>query len=361
MDNFGDICDESVNNSLPHFIVLSYDGIVETRNWKKLVFLGIVGAVLTVGFLFLLKNDTRFNPVDQDTKLSFVDKGAKEEDRDAPVLKSWPLAVLTPAKNLSDTNSITASELKDFFTKKLEIFSNFSSNNLLYESQNSGESSGDVQKMSDSEIFDKMWPKEYREGLRDLEDTMIKDGFIKPEHKSRMASDGDMFAFYKTTLEYARSKLWVSEKEYKNLLHGVTVVLPEIVGREKAGLRLQKNSKAPIPGRQRVVGGAGTVLMRDILDGLFYVFSFAEPANAAWFRDIDCYKDDIPIYPIPGPNLWSFCCNCGLLCTPKGCIFFDDCGPEGAFCNKPLGCLNLACRVWPNAIWSPITGSCGCG
>ncbi len=290
-------------------------------------------------------------------------------------LRVWPLIDTTkPQKNISDNIRITSHDVERIVKEKFEMFQNQVKNGFSEKTGVFGEQMTEISAMSDSEIFEKMWPKGYRTELRKMEEIMMQDGFVKQNEQSPMASDEDMFDFYKTTLNYARHKQWVSKENYTNLLRGLTEILPEILGREKASLRRggRDTSSIILPGGQRLTHDTSDTLVDSIIEGLSYVFSFAEPANAAWFRDIDCYKDDIPFYPIPGPNLWSFCCNCGMHFQMVGtkCVphYDRDCGADMSHCNfdacapgRPLGCLNLACGVWPNAIWSPLTGICGCG
>lgn len=352
---------------------------MDTRHFKKVSFIGFLGLVAAIVFFFSAKNSKDIPP-GNDTKLSFVYEDV-EKNRDtvpklkSPKLKAWPLTPLSPRTDiLSDNKGITGSDVKNFFSKKLDVFQNQGQDNSSYFKQNLNNIQENVLKLSDSEIFEKMWPSVYRSDLRKFEEFMMQDGFINSSERSPMLSDEDMFDFYKTMLNYAHSKQWVSEENYHNLLRGVTEILPNVLGLEKAILRGERGgSSFLLPGGQRMAQDKSDTLVSNIIEGLKYVFSFAEPANAAWYRDIDCYKDDIFPYPIPGPNLYSFCCNCGFYFVPAGTkcvpIYESDCGEFNETCIEkskcapplPLGCLNLACAAWPNAIWDPLTGICGCG
>ena len=98
-----------------------------------------------------------------------------------------------------------------------------------------------------------------------------------------------------------------------------------------------------------------------MLDGIGYVIMQAKPVYAGGNTGKDCYKDDDPGNKKKGSNSKVFCCNCGLYCTPSGCVDVKDCGEKGKACNVQLGCLNRVCGGTPNAIWDKESGTCGCG
>lgn len=87
----------------------------------------------------------------------------------------------------------------------------------------------------------------------------------------------------------------------------------------------------------------------------------AAPSNVLWSTLPLCYKHTGPAvvgYAIPK----VMTCNSGKNFTPSGVpIPVPDCGPGGKGCVVPLGCLNLVCAKTPNAIWNPLTKTCGCG
>ncbi len=285
---------------------------------------------------------------------NYVVENSKQQNKDSKKENF----LLIPARK-PDSVSDIGGEVSQIMNKGLGLLNELKDNLELKDYGEKKETP--VPTISDTEVFNKLWPQEYRLSLRPIEDQMVKEGFITEEKKNPMADDKNMFAFYRTMLDYAKSKGWVKEDRYQSLRHGIDEVFPSIIRQERANLKRTGVTGEVLPKDQKLSAKKPfSQTANDILDGLRYVFSFAEPANAAWFRDVDCYKDDNPLYPIPGPNLWAFCCNCGMLCTYY-CVFLEDCGPEGAYCNRPLGCLNLACRAWPNAIWDPLTGVCGCG
>ncbi len=77
-----------------------------------------------------------------------------------------------------------------------------------------------------------------------------------------------------------------------------------------------------------------------------------------------CFKYGGPLKPpIVVPKVTT--CNGGVIFSPLGPVPTPDCGPRGAACEPPIGaptgCLNLICAAHNNALWDPVTKTCGCG
>lgn len=330
------------SNILFHFLFLEYDEGME--NTKNLIFIGSIGVIFVFSFLFSPRN-YRAEPQNVEKKEKYQKTVEQKKE-----LRVWPLTAISQSREISSNQIFYGKEkVEKFLKEKFDIFAN----NTL-----GGE---DTKQMSDSEVFEIIWPLEYRTGLKKVEDVLVQEGFVATSTRNSMASDQDMFGFYKTLLEFARKKQWVNEEQYHNFYRGVTEVLPSIMAREKSALRMRHRQTTPFPGSQRVSGREIPAFTKDLLDGLAYIFSFAEPADAAWITGVDCYKDDLPIIPVIGPNLWGFCCNCGCRYVLYTCVFIPDCGTNSLACDIPFGCLNLECATWTQAIWDPTTGVCGCG
>lgn len=233
---------------------------------------------------------------------------------------------------------------------------------------------GDKVVLSEKEIFQWTWSADYQIQLMALQDVMITDSFLnKSEKISIISTNEDVYKILGNLFDYALSKGWIVAVDADRLKKGLTE-LPRIVETDQAVLRAGSVPETILPGHQsfKFSPRDSRTLATTIIDGIKYVFSLPEvsaaqiPGVPGWHTAPDCYKDLVPINPVPGPNLLAFCCNCGLLCTLTRCIFIPDCGPFSKFCNIPLGCLNLMCKAWPNAIWdafsNPLgTGICGCG
>lgn len=230
-----------------------------------------------------------------------------------------------------------------------------------------------VRPLSEEEIFDRLWPPAYREALVTVQDQMIEAGFLVSGDKvSVFTSDDDVYRVMSNLLSYAEKNNWVAPADAVKLRKGLDVDLVAAIAADREHLKTNGTvSSAVLPRNQRLDVSVSPTLVQNIIDGLKYVLSarYAEaqiPGVPGWHTIPDCYKDLAPIFPPGGPDLWSFCCNCGLLCVGPVCTFIPDCGPFSVACDVPLGCLNLMCATWPNAIWDAFwyplgTGICGCG
>jgi len=254
--------------------------------------------------------------------------------------------------------------------------------------------------LTEKQIFDIIWPPEYVTGLRGLENIEIRNGemvgfvpaasppaeqivepaeselpeinwYILPSERSAFKTDADVFKSLKNLLMIFHQNGWISDQEYPIFQKALNETLPHMIQEERKNLQSGLPQSRTLPGQQQIiVDGNPAVLSDDILKGLSYVLKAGEPTNAAWIRGADCYKDDIPVYPVPGFSAPAFFCNAGLHvhCGHSGCFlhFHRDCLPHSVGCHIPLGCLNLVCKVWPNAVWDapwyPLpTTMCGCG
>ncbi|TSC71749.1 MAG: hypothetical protein G01um101470_509 [Parcubacteria group bacterium Gr01-1014_70] len=219
--------------------------------------------------------------------------------------------------------------------------------------------------LTDEEIFDRLWPPVYRQALLDTEKALIENGFLSADSRhDSLTKDEDIYHILLAMIDAAEKNEWISNSDADATRTGVRDLLPADIEAERKAYQKRTNvsSKHILPGDQRLTNSFlhSEDLIENLLEGLKYVFSINH-AYAGWFTTPDCYKDDISHYPVPGFNSAIFCCNCGLFCTFSGCVRISDCGFHSVRCNVPLGCLNLQCRAWPNAIWDHTTRICGCG
>lgn len=203
--------------------------------------------------------------------------------------------------------------------------------------------------LSEQEIFNWIWPEDYRRGLTEIETLYINASYIASRPPTNFDDEQNIYQFLAETLDVAETNGWVNASDAIVLRKGLKETLPRVIEHDK---NLLRQGLMPISFLPKDI---------DIAKLRWVIFANIAQASPGWVTSPDCYKDDLSLNLIPGPNLWAPCCNCGWFCTPKGCKFFADCGAQSVKCNIPAGCLNLTCRTFPNAIWDPLTGICGCG
>jgi len=223
--------------------------------------------------------------------------------------------------------------------------------------------------LSEEQIFERLWPQSYRNSLVMLQGLMVKDGFIlESEQVLHITSDQQIYPILQKIVDYAELQKWVVPEDAKKLRRGIGELERTIITERNILRASGAMSNAVLPGGQRIdkTPMSKQSFFSAIIDGLKYSLA-VNAANAqssgggSWVTSPDCYKDLSPNNPVPGVNLWAFCCNCGCKYVYYTCVFVPDCGPNSTYCDVPFGCLNLVCGGWPNAIWDPATGICGCG
>jgi len=234
--------------------------------------------------------------------------------------------------------------------------------------------------MSEEEIFNTLWPKSYLENLRVFEDVMHNDGFItEAERHTVIDSEEDIYAVLLKMLDYTEAKQWIPAGDIAKLRQGLLGDFKKMKDRERELLReppaegpTSSLPQFPRPFLSSKEESSRTFIVSSLLNALSILSLPEAEADAPWWHTLltgssDCYKDEDEDFKPLGPNLWAACCNCGLTFDIEfGTVFNLDCGPFSVFCDIPLGCLNLVCIDWPNAIWDAFwypngMGICGCG
>lgn len=175
-------------------------------------------------------------------------------------------------------------------------------------------------------LFSKIWPDFYIQYLRNMQDVLVQEG-IYTEKKYDFALESEIFTFLDDFIAFLLQNNVLTSQDADRLRKGLREDLPwsqdaELYMRERAQ-RILKFIFAFFAGNEA-----------------YAQFSFPFSPGG------DCYKDLAPLNPVPGVNLWAPCCDCEV-----------DFGAGPV----PIGCLNAVCAAWPNAIWDPATGICGCG
>ena len=176
--------------------------------------------------------------------------------------------------------------------------------------------------------FSKVWPDFYIAYLEKMQDAMISAGARTTGERVSFTSGKVIVSFLNDFITFLVAKGVVSPVQEAGLRQGLNVALPETQEVELRAMTKKEQSS-----------------LENITQKLLAFLVAPVCAQGVPFIGGDCYKDSNITGP-PGINLWAPCCNC-CIPTPSGCV--------------PIGCLNAICAFWPNAIWDPATGICGCG
>lgn len=238
-------------------------------------------------------------------------------------------------------------------------------------------------RLTEQEIFSIIWPQDYRKILRSFEVIVSRDWThvaevnldsnphayaelparegLSASTTTEFLTDNDIYDSFLKIGDGAYRQGWINEADYRTYQKGIREILPLIMEQEKAELRrMGRQSNLLLKDQFFSAEKNARGLITDLIDGVKYTLFLANPADARWVTQPECYKDDNPDNEQKGNDAAAFCCNCGLKCG-KACVFIQDCGQNGQNCNVQLGCLNQICGNWPNAIWDPQTFICGCG
>jgi hypothetical protein len=215
--------------------------------------------------------------------------------------------------------------------------------------------------VSEAEVFNEMNPPSYIDLLSYYQDQLIGIEFIAPSERLTFDSEENIRVFLVKGLEYLAEVGAVEPEDYQRLKSFLSS--DYTVWRQKEAEAVRRR----LEGRPQ--GGASPltpfssyagfgpyphpILSNPLTKKLGFwgalkvTLSFLGVRNtSAQIPVPDCYKDYNPFFFVRGFNAWAGCCNC-CVGAGKACV--------GA------GCLNGVCAGWPNAIWDPVTGICGCG
>lgn len=79
--------------------------------------------------------------------------------------------------------------------------------------------------LSEQEIFKQLWPQEYLENLRLLEDQMIRDGFKNADDRNPFATNQNVFNFLDSATAYLFSKKQITADELQNIQKALSLTL----------------------------------------------------------------------------------------------------------------------------------------
>lgn len=308
--------------------------------------ISVILAILAVGSLFLMREDkvapspTLFAPVDDPPF-------AKKEDffgKDASAIKKEELGgkfgeILDPFEPITDV----VEDIIDIDDERKKP------------------------RISESEIFKKLFPDFYLEDLGNMQREFIKLGWMATSSLRVFDSEKNVLAFLRDGVEvFVEQKFYGTEEKVKTARNAISIYYPrllearkkEILG-EQASLRRFFNLEP-----QKITGLALHFLPR--ADAQINI-------PGIWGTSPQCYKAINPSQTQKGKDLFSFCCNCGIKFYGYIPVYMHDCGPfagsqgNSLLCDVHLGCLNETCEGFNNAIWDgpgsanlPYSFKCGC-
>ena len=205
-----------------------------------------------------------------------------------------------------------------------------------------------------NKYFSRLYPKVYLDYLRENQEYLISDGWIKPESKMEFKNEDEVFVFLKSFDEYvckaSNDSALCNQDFFENSV---------------AELKRLHTLEA------RIFENAGEQLLRQPQSNLWLKLRLA----ADWFLGIeivraqtlgraqlgkdDCYQGSGLNKKI-GSNLITPCCSCGLHRFGRVVVNVEDCRRfESRKCNvRNYGCLNGP-GYKKNAIWDSVSKFCG--
>lgn len=221
---------------------------------------------------------------------------------------------------------------------------------------------------SDKEVFDRLFPAYYIDGLSYYQDLLINTGYFKEEERLNFDDLDSVIEGLDKGLAYALNEGYITQEKHDMFRKGIYGEFKDLIMYEWEQL---KNENGPYD-MNKIKQGAFNV--KDFWpprlvalsiqsscgeeDGIFkklwrQVIGFFSPDSAyagggcgfdtfggVCIEYVECYRSGPPVPG--GVNLWAPCCCC-------------------CFGKTPVGCLNSVCTGPRAAIWDPMTGICGCG
>jgi hypothetical protein len=192
------------------------------------------------------------------------------------------------------------------------------------------------------QVFNFLWPKEYRDYLAYLQDALIAEGAIPRENRLSLQTEDEVLAFLVRGVDYLAEKRFITETEAANFRNGIQHDLRNIKTAEyqyylQFAPQYPSPSPLPIPSPPFIIPSPRTEQPMTLGRALLAILT---GAYRQLYAQGECYIVRKPFWPIPGVNLWAPACR-------------------GFMGKAPIGCLDAVCPVG-NAIWDPVTGICGC-
>lgn len=185
------------------------------------------------------------------------------------------------------------------------------------------------------QVFDFLWPKEYRDYLAYVQDNLIEQGAIPRGERSSFSSEDDVIAFLVRSVDYLAEQGIIAASDVPNFKKGIQQDLRNKKVQEyHYYLQIAPQYPSPPPFPMPSPSAEQPMTLGRALVAMF------TGAYRQLYAQVECFAVRKPNWPIPGFSLWAPTCS--------------------SFSGKvPIGCLNAVC-VAGNALWDPLTGICGC-
>lgn len=221
---------------------------------------------------------------------------------------------------------------------------------------------------TDEEVFQRLFPDFYLDGLSSRQDLLINTGYFKEEDRLTFDSLDNVVEGLDRGLLFLLDSGNITQEEYTKLRKGLYGEFSDLIKYEWEQLKNENgpydmnkikegslNVKNFWPPRlmalytENTCGGKEGVFLgiwRKIIGFFSPESAYAgggcgfDMAGGVCVEGVLCYRTGPPVPG--GVNLWAPCCCC---CAGK----------------TPIGCLNAVCTGLRAAIWDPMTGICGCG
>ncbi len=223
--------------------------------------------------------------------------------------------------------------------------------------------------LTDEEIFHRLFPSYYIDGLSYYQDLLINTGYFSESDRLTFDSLDNVIEGLDRGLSYLLDVGTIDQEKYdrfKKSIHGEfrdlimyeweqlrTGASPYDMNKIKEGAYNFEDIWPPSYEALYAQGSCGSEeenifkkVWGKIMAFIYPESAYAgggcgfDPYGGVCIEGIECYRSGPPIPA--GVDLWAPCCCC---CAGKA----------------PIGCLNSVCSGPRAAIWDPMTGICGCG
>lgn len=209
----------------------------------------------------------------------------------------------------------------------------------------------------EQEIFDKLYPDYFTEGLSFTQDVFEEQDFLNSDYETIESFDSEekIFAFVNTIIDVFEEQGFYSEEEAIKFRVGANKTWKTVLENDRRFFRDELISSEL---SKSIVANIIYYTHKKASEKIARIVKEIEKITAQKAYAQDCFRSGGG--GPGGANLSAPCCNCGLKCSSQGCVPVDDCGSGGSGCDVQLGCKNLY-GAGKAVIWDSSNGICGIG